>query len=385
MGVYTEKLGVSQVVEGLYKPAIGERGWGNEVNNNFDKIQSFSTRIDNLQGTLVSNTIPEENSFLVAKLENQNIVWKPLTDNLIGKFDEIVLNNDKKLFFNTDKTKFLTYDQPTNNFYLNDTLNVDGDIKLTNNLILNSDKYLKLSSDNNKWLRYNSVMDWIEFNVKAYLPKLNLADDKYLIWDNNDNCFKFNDILNSYNFWLKDDRYLYFNDEKSIYMRFNTTWNKIEINNDIFLNNCELHIPANKRILLNSDGNSGSEYIKWDTTNNWIEISSMIKASGIKLVGTTTTMYLTTTASGNDVYIRRTGSSGNGVLTFVAPKVRVGNPSTDPGYLFHIAGALGFAPGSSVTPTNNGDVVFELTNNTTLTIKAKGSDGIVRSGIILLS
>lgn len=39
---------------------------------------------------------------------------------------------------------------------------------------------------------------------------------------------------------------------------------------------------------------------------------------------------------------------------------------------------LHFKPGSSVTPANIGDVTAELTNNTTLTFKAKGSDGVVR-------
>jgi hypothetical protein len=57
----------------------------------------------------------------------------------------------------------------------------------------------------------------------------------------------------------------------------------------------------------------------------------------------------------------------------------------DPDYLAHFAGEIGFAPGSSVTPVSNGDVVFELTSNTTLTIKAKGSDGVVRSGTVTLA
>lgn len=35
-------------------------------------------------------------------------------------------------------------------------------------------------------------------------------------------------------------------------------------------------------------------------------------------------------------------------------------------------------PPASATPANNGDLVFELTDNTTLTIKVKGSDGNVR-------
>jgi hypothetical protein len=50
-----------------------------------------------------------------------------------------------------------------------------------------------------------------------------------------------------------------------------------------------------------------------------------------------------------------------------------------------IAVPIEFAPGASVTPTNNGDVVFELTSNTTITIKAKGTDGTVRSGTVTLS
>lgn len=47
--------------------------------------------------------------------------------------------------------------------------------------------------------------------------------------------------------------------------------------------------------------------------------------------------------------------------------------------------ALIASPGSSQTPANNGDVTFQLTSNTSLTFKAKGSDGTVRSGSITLS
>lgn len=42
-------------------------------------------------------------------------------------------------------------------------------------------------------------------------------------------------------------------------------------------------------------------------------------------------------------------------------------------------GGIEIAPSSSETPTNNGDLVFELTNDTTITIKARGSDSTVRS------
>lgn len=42
-------------------------------------------------------------------------------------------------------------------------------------------------------------------------------------------------------------------------------------------------------------------------------------------------------------------------------------------------------PLTSATPGNNGDMVFQLTSNTSLTIKVKGSDGTVRSGSITLA
>ena len=40
---------------------------------------------------------------------------------------------------------------------------------------------------------------------------------------------------------------------------------------------------------------------------------------------------------------------------------------------------------SSVTPSDNLDMMIEATDNTTLTFKLKGSDGTVRSGTITLS
>jgi hypothetical protein len=49
------------------------------------------------------------------------------------------------------------------------------------------------------------------------------------------------------------------------------------------------------------------------------------------------------------------------------------------------ANNLNLAPSASVTPANNGDLVFEATDNTTLTFKYKGGDGVVRSGTVALS
>lgn len=42
-------------------------------------------------------------------------------------------------------------------------------------------------------------------------------------------------------------------------------------------------------------------------------------------------------------------------------------------------------PAASVTPTVNGEVTFQLTSNTQLTFKVKGSDGVVRSASVTLS
>lgn len=63
----------------------------------------------------------------------------------------------------------------------------------------------------------------------------------------------------------------------------------------------------------------------------------------------------------------------------------IGINEVEPDYKLDVNGTFGFTPGSSVTPIDNGDVVIEATNNTTLTFKLKGSDGTVRSGTIALA
>jgi hypothetical protein len=69
----------------------------------------------------------------------------------------------------------------------------------------------------------------------------------------------------------------------------------------------------------------------------------------------------------------------------IASAGNVGIGEASPDYKLDVNGPIGFTPGDSVTPVDNGDVVFELTNNTTLTIKAKGSDGVVRSVALTLA
>ena len=49
------------------------------------------------------------------------------------------------------------------------------------------------------------------------------------------------------------------------------------------------------------------------------------------------------------------------------------------------ASNLFITPGSSVVPTLNRQLTFEVTDNTTLTLKVKGSDGVVRSTTLTLT
>lgn len=48
-------------------------------------------------------------------------------------------------------------------------------------------------------------------------------------------------------------------------------------------------------------------------------------------------------------------------------------------------GALSQRPAASATPAANGDLVFEATSNTALTVKMRGSDGVVRSTVLTLA
>jgi hypothetical protein len=63
----------------------------------------------------------------------------------------------------------------------------------------------------------------------------------------------------------------------------------------------------------------------------------------------------------------------------------VGIGETVPDYKLDVNGTFGFTPGATVAPVDNGDVVFEFTSNTTFTIRAKGSDGTVRSVALTLA
>lgn len=80
------------------------------------------------------------------------------------------------------------------------------------------------------------------------------------------------------------------------------------------------------------------------------------------------------------------------LLSVVVEQVDVGTePNQVPlnqylgGLAFQNNDALVIKPAASANPLQVGSMVFQLTNNTTLVIKVKGSDGIVRSSTITLA
>ncbi len=52
---------------------------------------------------------------------------------------------------------------------------------------------------------------------------------------------------------------------------------------------------------------------------------------------------------------------------------------------FQSPAGLVVEPQASVTPAAPGDMVFQLTSNTTLTVKVRGLDGVVRSAALTLA
>jgi hypothetical protein len=77
-----------------------------------------------------------------------------------------------------------------------------------------------------------------------------------------------------------------------------------------------------------------------------------------------------TAASNTNIAIANTAVSGLGTMsTQNASAIAITGGSI---------GAVTYQPAASATPASNGDMVFEVTDNSTLTIKVKGSDGTVR-------
>lgn len=111
----------------------------------------------------------------------------------------------------------------------------------------------------------------------------------------------------------------------------------------------------------------------WTATSGGGVLRLLITGGALTQFGTTNNVALRLQANNTDI------------LTLSNLAARVGINETIPDYALDVNGTFGFTPGASVTPVDNGDVVFELTSNTSLTVKAKGSDGTVRSVVLTLA
>jgi hypothetical protein len=65
--------------------------------------------------------------------------------------------------------------------------------------------------------------------------------------------------------------------------------------------------------------------------------------------------------------------------------VLIGTTSDNGVDKLQVNGSINVKPLTSTNPANNGEMVFELTSNTQLKIKVKGSDGVVRSASLTLA
>jgi hypothetical protein len=93
----------------------------------------------------------------------------------------------------------------------------------------------------------------------------------------------------------------------------------------------------------------------------------------------TARIYGTYTDASNGRRLDITSTTG-GIFTLTA----TGNGTGASGNLLKLTAPI-LLPASSVTLATNGDLAFEATSNTTLTIRYRGSDGTTRSAALTLA
>jgi hypothetical protein len=93
-------------------------------------------------------------------------------------------------------------------------------------------------------------------------------------------------------------------------------------------------------------------------------------------------------SAGNQLAIQNIiyGFANSGTEATVSTgRIAIGKKTDDGVNKLQISGPIVFVPATTATPTNNGEQTFELTSNTQLKIKVKGSDGVVRSTSLTLA
>jgi hypothetical protein len=168
----------------------------------------------------------------------------------------------------------------------------------------------------------------------------------------------------------------------------------------LFVDQCSSALVANNHIdVVLTTHDSAIGFGGSFPLNHLVVANNILKASGtFNGAGTAVAINVQSTpnaiVTGNWLAGFTRGISGTG-----AGMVAIGNTSPDVTTLLDVTPAPAVAldaatlrsgnavlkPGSSVTPANNGEMTFQLTSNTQLTVKVKGSDGTVRSGSLSLA
>ena len=113
-----------------------------------------------------------------------------------------------------------------------------------------------------------------------------------------------------------------------------------------------------------------------DGETEYYETTSTSLADDGSLTFTTATPPAVTTA-----YINKLTSSGDSWLL----GGNFGVNTSAPDYVGHINGTFACAPGALSDPVNIGDITLEATSDTSITLKLKGSDGVIRSNTLTIA
>jgi hypothetical protein len=109
-----------------------------------------------------------------------------------------------------------------------------------------------------------------------------------------------------------------------------------------------------------------------------IDTALQVNSNGNVGIATTNPIQRLQINSGGDIVVFDSmGELGIGTPTPTTKLHVIGNSI--------ITGVSTVGLSSTSTPTSNSSFSFELTNNTTLTVRVRGTDGVVRTGIITLA
>ena len=121
-------------------------------------------------------------------------------------------------------------------------------------------------------------------------------------------------------------------------------------------------------------------------SNVFVRIQNDVQIWQFGMFGSTSDIFAVRDQSNSaNPLVIEVGTAANTLYLDSASGGQVGIGNNNPQAKLHVSGNLIIAPGSSVTPPATGQLMFEATANDRVTVKLRGSDGTVRSGIINLS